>query len=857
MSSEVKPRRALAIELAVCTLLIGLLSLNAMRRMDYLGADTAQHIRMTDESRSAYVAKNIADGNGYTTNDLPAALVDFYDQRGKLHDAHWVNADRFPFAAYATALVYKLTGSTSWKVGILGYNIVAFVAFFVLLYGLTRGVWRDRYAALAALGLAMVHAYTYQFLYWKDGDMLLLSTATIWALYRYFARPDEMSWKLALGLGTLLAFVFLARPNLGAPLILAFGFVTLRRIWRIRRDGARAVARQLGPREGLALAVGFVWCVPFIIHTLSEWGTPLFSANNLYQLPLGTRFGMGTDTWWKYTEPGHIPTLGALAHAAGGELASKFTSSWASTLKSLLASYPVELALAIGAFRWSRRSSDRERVEATRPLRQVTAVFGFAFATNLALLPLYGYQDYNYRHYLGFALPLLWLYAGRALVLVVAGVRPAIPAIRDHVRRHRAIYGLLVIVGLIGWNLGAASWDTSRLFTRTSQLIEKHWLIPACAVVAAVAWRWLVRPPWFPRLAIGAALLAWLFYKPNLEVKRADFAWFPASDKVWTALRGHDGIVSSFALQGEVAWNTGRRNIPAPEWPMHVYSLWFDHQVEIEDLYIESADALLAGPFGPAAAGFEGYARLQHYRTLPGYQVAYHDATRRAYPKFRIHPQPKASTVFHLVDREAFRAIAHSPDRIDLGDPNNVIYTPHGWTDYYELDGKHALAGTDVTRSRYPSGAPAPYEDASVTFFLDQRRPTSFDLELYAPVATSYELYWNLDLYAWDRPGDRAAHLIGTYTASAPGWQRAHFDVPAGVTRAGLNKLGFRAAMMQSTVMCPAGLSDDTCRAAVPAHRPDEEGGYSTGPIVLRPTGQPGVEVMWLTLLAGTLELHY
>src|SRR6267142_1097159 len=90
------------LELAICTLLVLVISLNALRRMEYLG-DTAETIRMTDASRNALVARNIVEGNGYTTNDLPAALVDFYDQRGKLHDEHWVNADRFPFASYATA----------------------------------------------------------------------------------------------------------------------------------------------------------------------------------------------------------------------------------------------------------------------------------------------------------------------------------------------------------------------------------------------------------------------------------------------------------------------------------------------------------------------------------------------------------------------------------------------------------------------------------------------------------------------------------------------------------------------------------------------------------------------------------
>jgi hypothetical protein len=322
------------LELAICTLLVAVIAVNALRRMDYLSAEGSEAIRMTDASRNALVARNIVDGNGYATNDLPAALVDFYDQRGKLHDEHWVNADRFPFASYAIAALYTVTRSTGWVVGILVYALLCFIGFLILLYHCGRSLWDDRYAGLLAVALALLHPYTFMFLYWKDADMLLLTTACMAMLYRYFRLPaGEMTRRFAVGLGTLLAWLFLSRPNLGAPFVLAFGLVTLSRIWRAAREAgaAAAIRRHLG-RELLVLFAALVWVLPFAVHSLRVWGSPLFSANNLYQLPLGTRFSMGTDTWWKYTEPGHTPTLGVLMHDGTGELTAKFTSSWVATL---------------------------------------------------------------------------------------------------------------------------------------------------------------------------------------------------------------------------------------------------------------------------------------------------------------------------------------------------------------------------------------------------------------------------------------------------------------------------------------------------------------------------------------------
>ncbi|TMQ10537.1 MAG: hypothetical protein E6J91_26080, partial [Deltaproteobacteria bacterium] len=301
------------------------IAVNALRRMDYLGADGPEMIRMTDASRNALVARNIAEGNGYSTNDLPAALVEFYDQQGKLHDEHWVNADRFPFASYAIAALYTVTRSTNPVVGILVYALLCFVGFLILLYFCGRTLWDDRYAALLAVALALLHPYTFMFLYWKDADMLLLTTACMALLYRYFRlAPGELGWRLALALGTLLAWLFLSRPNLGAPFVLVFGLVALSRIWRAARDAGvvGALRRHIG-RELLVMGTSLAWVLPFVVPSLRAWGRPLFSANSLYQLPLGTRFSMGTDTWWKYTEPGHTPTIGSLMRDGTGELTAK------------------------------------------------------------------------------------------------------------------------------------------------------------------------------------------------------------------------------------------------------------------------------------------------------------------------------------------------------------------------------------------------------------------------------------------------------------------------------------------------------------------------------------------------------
>ncbi len=864
------PRRALIIELAVCTVLIVLLSIFALWKMNYLSAETAHEVRMTDSGRTAYVAKNIAEGRGYTANDLPTFLIDFYDHRGKLHDENWVNADRFPFTAYAIAALYTVTGQHGYEMGILGYNLICFVALMVMIYWLTRSVWNDRWAALFALLIALAHPLTYVYLYLKDGDMMLLTTGLLAVFFGWFRQGAVMSWKRALVAGTLLGWLLLDRPNIGGGFILYFSFTVARRLWRLwRTEGLRAAARSFVRSEGIAFAVMVLWCLPFVIHSMSEWGSPFFSANAMYQEPLGTRFAMDTDTWWKYSEPGHPLSLGVLIDKAPHEMIAKFTTSWVATIRNLIHAWPLEIALGVGFFAWLGRkkpaaaedappSDDQLDLDArSAAVRKLGAMIGFIVVLNFVVLPLYGYQGYGYGHYLSFFLPVIWIVCGRAIALMIAWVP-------EGIARLKPAWGVIIalgIVALLAWNLGAKSIDTNQLFVTTEAFVSRYWLIAAISPVVLLLYRPILRIPTFCRGVVVVAVLAIVLFRPNTYVKHLNLLWYPADPAVYDVLRQRKGIVASLSPQGEVAWVSDRKNIPVPEWPMHIYSFLFDHKLEIEDVYLESAEIMVDptdGVFAFAAPGFEGYARLQKFDgKLPGYDLVFHKSETKGYPKYNVKPRPKASSVYRLTDRAAVLAMGHSPDRIELGRVDNVIYTPHGWGDYFLLEGKPAVAATDVTRARFAGEKPMkPWEDTSTTFFLDDRRPTSIDLDIYGTAATTVQFYWNLDLYYYDQASDRKTHLIGTYTVSHTGWQRVHLEVPSKLTREGLNKLGFRVGAFRPTTVCPAAMADGACSAMHPpasALAPEP----ATPSFVVHDDAATVATSMNTSLFVGTLVFNY
>jgi hypothetical protein len=796
----------------VCLALVTVVSCVVLWRLGLL-APNQQDVLVVDNARTAEVARNIALGHGYTADDLPTSLVAFYDQEGKLHDDRWVNADRFPFTAYAIAALYLVTGQRDAWTGVIGYNLITFVLFLVALYVFVRRVTESKVGGGIAVTLALLHGHTYFFLFMKDADMMLLAVLALSCFHRYFGtRLEDRSAGHMIWFGTVLGWSFLARPNVGAPfmaVLLAVSLVGL--VQAVRRLGAGAALRRWAMTDAIAGAVAALWLLPFLIHTMAEWGSPFFSANGLYQPMLGTRFGMGTDTWWRYVPGGYDYSRGHLWTDARSDMIAKLTTSWLATLRTFVSAYFVEIALALGAIQVARTEASRR----SPGLRGTVLVVLVVFAFNFAVLPLYSYRDYSWRHYLAFVLPVVWLAAAITLLHVGRWMTPAWDQAQGWARRHvRAIVAVgAVIVVVVA--VRTPGGDGNYAVMAIVRFWESRWLL-ATATLGAILGigrmrRWSGTTWGLAALTVAVIVL----YRPHTGHKNFTHIHVPASTRVFTELGRRNGIVVSFAHQTQVSWNTGRKNIPAPEFVLNLYALARAHRLELEDLYIESPAAMLNpydGLFGRAAPGFEGYLRLATYRDhLPGYRLAFHAETTVGISRFKIAPRPKSSTVYTIADRGEIDGLFRTPDTIAIGTPASVVHTAHGFGGYYAIDGKDTVAATDATRKRYTPKTDRPWEDTSITLFVDDRTPTQVTVEFYAVADNSVELYWNLDLDEYTPAGARGAHSLGKLAITEPGWNRATFDVPAGLVRRGLNKLGFRAERFTRVALCDAGTTEALC----------------------------------------------
>jgi hypothetical protein len=794
----------------VMVLALGL-SIFAMWRMEYLWSPRAEYVRMTDSARNAYVAKNLVEGRGYSTNDIPSALIGFYSQKGKLQEEHWPNADRFPFSTFAIAGLYLVTQHADWWVGITLYNIIAFTLLLTLIYRLSLSIFKNHYSGVIAVTVALLHSSTWFLLYQKDADTVALTVGALIALIRWLDTPREQRARWALVLGTLMAWLFLARPNVGMPFMLYLAFGLLQ--WIRDREGLqgqdklRAILRVYG-----ALAGAFaLWTLPYAVYTTVVWGSPFFSANSLYQLPLGTRLSLGGDTWWKYYGPDRVLAFSTLFAEVPREIIWKVVSSWILTFRLCLSSYISEAVVLLMARLtiWSPDGKDRD--PRVRPsVRAVGKLLLGVSIFNFAILPLFGWAYFPWKQYLMFAMPWVWVFVGHAVFRFIQIARARIPD--DRATQYLfAFAALLVVVAFIGGEGGYG--DGLFVTPNFSRMVWSSWIPVAIALGIIVIFRPRRMTP------LGGAALAFVgvlvVYHPAVELKSDNINYYPLTKNVKKTLRERHGLVSSLALQSEVSWLTGRKHIPVPENPLLLYSYHSDFGLDVEDVYIESAQTMVTppGPFSKFMPSLEAYARLERYEApLPGYEIVLHETGQMNYSKYRVSSRPKASTIYRLTDPKARDAVQTSPEKLELGDIKNAVHLTHGFGGYYDLEGRRVAALSDVTRKRYRRKPPAPHEDGAVSFFLDQRMPKSVTVSLYFPGSTKLDVYWNLDLDAYDLAKDRKAHQIGSITATEKGWQTVTFELPPGLPRTGLNKLGVRAS--QFTMISGCTFGTEFCAAA-------------------------------------------
>ena len=261
-------------------------------------AMTTRTVGIWDAASNLVAARNIAEGNGFTTDFVQDLVVP--------HELPGPEKVRAPGAIYVIGALFRLTGVN------LTTPVLVNVAWILLSAIVLR-------AAIAAAGpgwlaniaglLMLLGANNYMVVPYVNNNLLvLLTVAALWFAVRVDVRSSN-GWWTAVASGLLTGFAFLTKQSY----ILAFVPFTIILIGTLQGvTRAQRLARLVA-----AGAVTIVVSSPYLVTNLVRSGSLIDSP--IHELRLPVRYGLipvdGFQRWVRFDEP--APTLASIVRSVG------------------------------------------------------------------------------------------------------------------------------------------------------------------------------------------------------------------------------------------------------------------------------------------------------------------------------------------------------------------------------------------------------------------------------------------------------------------------------------------------------------------------------------------------------------
>lgn len=351
------------------------------------------------------VARNVARGEGFTTNLLPLGALELALRSGFASRDPWPSLHKFLAMQVLLAPVVRLLGATiaAARVGSFVPYVATVWALFIVL---ARALRSARYALLSALAFIAFNDLNNLALSGLNAttDMLLF-TAAIYLWFASLRRPY-----LAIVGGATLAVCVLDRYP--AAMLVPFY------LWGVYRTSGKGGALR-------ALFGACTLLAPTVVLSLARYHLP-FPSPQGHQLFLLHTKHFTTDPW--YTSNVAMPPFGCdvlfdvlrKARASLMALGAAFTETVVGSIRNAVVAF---LAL-VGSLSVLRRRQNRVII-------QTVAAYGVTFI-GVHLLLVIGYR------YLVFLLPCIWLCAS-------LGVR----SVAEKVARRLGVHPLLVACALL------------------------------------------------------------------------------------------------------------------------------------------------------------------------------------------------------------------------------------------------------------------------------------------------------------------------------------------------------------------------------------------------------------------------
>ena len=256
-----------------------------------------------DALYEAQVARNVLEGKGYTTQEMPLYAVDLYQQKGLSLEAPWVNTHKFVLPVYLKLFFIKVFGNSLASVTFL-YSYFFHFFTVLLIYFFALKLWPKKYifAFLSAFIFLINPILGFGTPYIMLSGLNLGIDAFFFLLFLYIMYlwwKQRKDWMLFTG-GLISGIAFLDRYNSGLYIVITFLVLAYLFIWKREQTISIKESLKTFVKKYLIYVSGFVIiAAALLIWNSKVTGHAFLSINGLFQLLFDTKYNSFIDPWYK------------------------------------------------------------------------------------------------------------------------------------------------------------------------------------------------------------------------------------------------------------------------------------------------------------------------------------------------------------------------------------------------------------------------------------------------------------------------------------------------------------------------------------------------------------------------------
>lgn len=838
---ENKPFRQLLLSRDSLSLL-GIVLLTDALLLVLAALDYYPKIVNVDGLYSAQVARNVLNGQGYTTNEITLYEVNLYFQKGWLQlGPPWLNSGRFPLPVLIRAALFLVVGDNFLVATYLysmSFQILSVVAVFVVsLYffqeKLTAFFGSLLFAASPVLLFSGINGKETT----SDYVLFLIFVGLVYSWRKQHAWP-KLSKIFILGL--VLGLTYLNRFNLGGVLLLSLIPLVISDALTKRVSLSRLSRMIAVFAAGLAIVIA-----PLVIYNTFAFGNPIFSSNSLFQLVQFTQPVKFMNPWWKLSYPFDTANPLSALNMFSGDIVSRtqstiigtfndfFAMGWAGTGYTWFWWIPITVSAVAGA--WPRLVKGAQFPSVTTDQsRAQSLIWYFVFFNFIVDLPILGIFSAGVE-YVWYLYSTLAILAGFGLTRIIRLIQQETPSLStqlnigrkwDRISKWITNYriGLLLFIAIF---LEAVS--SLGQLPASGGLDEPELQLAALAIGSVVSailfkYRRAILPIGliFLVLAIPAVRYGIIGANGTPEIVPS---WItdqnPEMLQLISSLTTPNGVVLS-AEPWNVAWWSNRPSMAFSEFPDEIYLMMADYKINVQAVYIADLNSVFFRDIS-AAYTFEAYRRMAFYN----YGMGGFDPVKQGF-------SDGEPSMLLLRNNSIDPSLLINTKTIEFGNTSDSSHLVWGWsqiTDYNGTLGAWAYRPGGLPLNQDPRfgtlscrggfelvlGRCLPavtfnasgktysvgYPDAEMTFLSSGGSPQSLQLRVLSLIPNQrIGVVLNSNLVYFGQPGS----FLGNYIIpNAGNWVNIDIALPSGVISTGLNLLSL---IFSQVGPCPlAGLS--------------------------------------------------